>query len=283
MNSRLTTEDGVELNAYTWKVAKGRPKLVVALLHGYGEHAGRYAGLAGALNERGIAVASADLRGHGRSYGTRGHVERFEEYHQDARAIMKSAEALAEGAPVVLLGHSMGGLIACDVVLAGHAKNVAALILSSPLLGLTIKVNPIKEAVGRAASRWMPTLALPSGLKGVDVCQDPEIQGLYDRDPLNNKNATARWFTEMTRAVERVHARAAEIALPLLLLYGAEDKVASAPATDEFAKKLRSRDATVERLAGHYHEIFNEKPEVRAAVFERVAKWLLARPEAKAA
>jgi alpha-beta hydrolase superfamily lysophospholipase len=128
-------------------------------------------------------------------------------------------------------------------------------------------------------SKIVPTLALPSGLQGRDVTRDAELAGVYDRDPLNNKKATARWFTEAMQAIERVHARAGEVPSPLLLLYGGADKVASADATDKFAAKLKGA-VEKERLADHYHELVNEPPAVRDKVIDRIGTWLLARANA---
>lgn len=273
--STQKTSDGVELNLHEW-VAEGTPRLVLALIHGYGEHGGRYAHVGRALNAQGITVVAVDLRGHGTSSGKRGHVDTFSQFHSDAAVVVARAKTLANGAPVALMGHSMGGLLVLDWLLAGNGRDLSGVVITSPFLGLSLKVNPVKEGLGRMMSRVIPTLALPSGLKGADVCRDPELQKLYDSDPLNNKNATARWFTETMKAIENVHTRAGELNVPLLLLYGGADKVASADATDQLAAKLRMSDKTVERLKDHYHELVNELPETRAKIIERIGAWLLA-------
>jgi alpha-beta hydrolase superfamily lysophospholipase len=272
----MKADDGLELHVHEWK-AQGTPRLSLALLHGYGEHAGRYAHFAEAMNARGISVTGVDLRGHGKSKGARGHVDAFQQFHSDAKLAVNRAKELGGGAPVALFGHSMGALLALDWLLAGNGKELAGVALSSPFLGIALKVNPVKEGLGRVMSRLIPTLSLPSGLKGSDACRDPKLQELYDSDPLNNKNATARWFTEAMKAIDRVHARANEIKGPLILLYGGSDRIASADATDQLAKKLACEDKTVERLEGHYHELVNEGPEDREKIFDRYATWLLAR------
>lgn len=273
--STQKTSDGVELNMHEW-LADGTPRLVLALIHGYGEHGGRYLHLGRALNMHGISTVAVDLRGHGKSSGKRGHVDTFSQFHHDATALVARAKTLAAGAPVALMGHSMGGLLVLDWLLAGNGRDLSGVVITSPFLGLALKVNPVKEGLGRVMSRVIPTLALPSGLKGADVCRDPELQKLYDSDPLNNKNATARWFTETMKTIEDVHARAGQLDAPLLLLYGGADKVASADATDQLAAKLRMKDKTVERLQDHYHELVNELPETRAKIIERIGAWLLA-------
>jgi alpha-beta hydrolase superfamily lysophospholipase len=275
MSSMIRTADGRELNLHVWAASQAPPAITVGLIHGYGEHAGRYAHVAEKLNARGISVLGIDLRGHGKSSGVRGHIEKFDEYHKDIDALRQELEKRAAGGPIALVGHSMGALVAADYLIAKRGAGLAGVVLSSPFLGLSLAVNPVKEAVGRAMSRFIPTLALPAGLKGSDVCRDPSIAALYDSDPLNNKKATARWFTEAMLAIERVHARAGEIALPVLLLYGGSDRVASADATDRFASKLKGKDVTFERLKDHYHEIVNELPEARDKVIDRIGAWLV--------
>lgn len=272
-----TAADGRQLHLYDWAIPEGAPALTVALLHGYGEHAGRYAHVAEAMNARGISVVAGDLRGHGKSDGTRGHILHFQEYHLDAAAIVGAARSRAKGGPVAVLAHSMGALLLCDWLLAGGGKDLSSVVLTSPFLGIALEVNPVKAAVGRAMSKIVPALALSSGLRGADVCRDAEIARRYDVDPLNNKKATARWFTETIEAIERVHRGASKLSLPLLLLYGGDDRVASADATDRFARALRPEFATFERLDGIFHEIVNEPAGVREPIIDRMALWLLDR------
>ncbi len=276
----IDTADGLALNLYDWTSAA--PKITVAIVHGYGEHAARYEETAKRWQARGIGSVAVDLRGHGKSLGTRGYVERFTDYHRDVDALVEYVKEKAAGGPVAMLGHSMGGLLALHWLLSGRGSELAGVVLSSPYLGLAVEVNPVKVGLGKIMSNVIPTFAQPSGLKGADVCRDPALSALYDRDPLNNKKATARWFTESNAAIESVHRRAGQVSTPLLLLYGGEDKVAKADATDRFAAALTGDDKTCERLPGLYHEILNEAPEQRHAIMDRMADWLLARAEAVA-
>jgi lysophospholipase len=278
--SEIKTRDGFALNLHDWSIEK--PRIQVALLHGYGEHAGRYAHVAKAWNEMGISVLAVDLRGHGRSSGVRGHIERFSDYHLDADALIAAVRAKSP-APVALFGHSVGGLIALDWLIANRGARIAATALSSPFLGVALKVSPVKTAVGRAMSRFVPKLSMSSGLTGKDVARDAEIARLYDTDPLNNKNATVRWYTEAMEAVDRVMARAGEIETPMLVLYGGADKVADSDKTDQLVRSLKMAERSYERLPDHYHEIVNEPPDVRAKVIARFASWLIERKEAQAA
>lgn len=278
--SKTTAADGISLHVNEW-VARDA-LLTVALVHGYGEHSGRYAHVGEALNRRGISLVSLDLRGHGLSAGRRGYVERFEDYRLDLNALWDVARARGDAQHIFVLGHSMGGLCVCDWLLAGGGKAPSGVVLTSPLLGFAIKVDPLKAALGRVSSRLFPGLALSTGLQGRDVCRDEQIARDYDSDPMNNKKATARWFTEATRAMERTLLRSRELTLPMLILYAGSDRIVSADVTDRFVLSLVMADRTAERLKDHFHEVLNEAPIERSRVIQRIADWLLSRAEAKA-
>ena len=274
MANGLTAEDGTRLHLHEWRAED--PRLTVALVHGYAEHAGRYAHVAAALNAKGISVVAVDLRGHGRSDGARGHVDAFSDYHQDVDVLLAKAD---EGRPLFMLGHSMGGLLTAHYLLAGKGPKVHGVVLSSPYLGLALEVSGVKKGAAVLLSRVLPKLSLPSGLEGKDLTRDPAMVKLHDDDRLNFGTANARWFTESTQAMERVLAQASQLSKPLLLVYGGADRVASADATDRFAAKLAVADREVARLPGFFHEILNEPPADRDPLIARIAGWLLAHAE----
>ncbi len=267
----LKTSDDLALHLYDWSIPE--PVLRVAIVHGYGEHAGRYEQVAKRWQDKKIATYAVDLRGHGKSPGPRGHIDRFTDYHRDVDALVD--HVTEQGGPVAVLGHSMGGLLATHWVLSGRGNDLAGLVLSSPYLGLALEVPAIKLKLGDVMSSLWPSFAQASGLKGADVTRDPELAALYDSDPLNLSKATARWFTESNEAMASVHRRAGQLSLPVLLLYGGADRVASADATDRFAAALTGPDKTSERMDGCYHELLNEPEEVRNAVADRMADWLV--------
>lgn len=267
----FASADGTQLNETVWTAAE--PRAVVALLHGYGEHIARYDHVGRALAAAGITVYGCDLRGHGRSPGHRGHIDRFDQYLDDAHALVTRARAV--GKPLFLLGHSNGGLIATQYVLR-HPGGITGLVLSSPFFGIKLAVPGVKVLAGRIASAVYPRLGLPSGLRGADVSRDPVVQADYDRDPLNNKNATARWFTETTAAQQSSYDRAGEITLPCLVLHGGGDRIADPVRTQSVAARFASVDKTVEILPGQFHEIFNEPEADRQKTLARVTAWILA-------
>jgi alpha-beta hydrolase superfamily lysophospholipase len=150
------------------------------------------------------------------------------------------------------------------------------MVLTSPYWQLAMQQPAAKIWAGKLASFVAPKLALPTGLKGADVCRDPELQKKYDVDPLNNKNATARWFTESSRAQEELVARAAQLTTPTLLLVGEADKVAAAPQARVVFERLGSQDKTLRMLAGQYHEVLNEPKPTRDATVKEIVEWLRA-------
>jgi alpha-beta hydrolase superfamily lysophospholipase len=279
MTTNATTfpaADGTPLSERRWPAAAGStPRGAVVLVHGYGEHIGRYDHVARVFAEAGFSVFGADLRGHGQSGGARGFCLRFEDYLSDLSTLLARAREAAPG-PQFLVGHSFGGLIATKLILS-RPDAVRGLVLSSPFFRLRLEVPAVKVLAARAASAIYPKLSLPSGLKGEDVTRDPELARLYDADPLNLKNATARWFTESERAQSEVLARAAEVRLPTLAVIGGADRVAHPGRGEEIARKFSSEDKTIHVLPGQFHEVFNEPRPHRDETIALVRDWLVAR------
>jgi alpha-beta hydrolase superfamily lysophospholipase len=173
---------------------------------------------------------------------------------------------------VFILAHSFGALVAPHYVL--KYDGIAGLVLTSPYWNLAMAVPPAKVLAGKIASRIAPKLALPSGLKGQDVTRDPEIAAIYDKDPLNNKSATARWFTEASTAQEELVARAGDLTLPILLIAGEADRIAAAPQARVVFDRLGSRDKTLRMLTGQFHEVLNEPPADREKTVAEIVEWL---------
>lgn len=264
-------KDGTLLNLHHWPKKDPRGKVVV--VHGYGEHGARYAELGRALNEAGYDVLGYDQRGHGESGGVRGFITSFREYLDDLDLVIGESERLAPGVPRFIVAHSLGGLVTLVHTIDRNPQH-AGVVLSSPFLRVKLQVPGWKVLAGKAASRIYPKLALPSGLNGAEVTRDPELARLYDVDPLNNKNATARWYTEALDAQERIFHEASAFTLPLLLMHGEKDVVADPAASAEVFPRLGSADKTLELVTGAFHEIFNEPPADRRKIIDRAISWL---------
>lgn len=250
------------------------PKAILGIIPGYADHGARYRHVMGALAEHGIGSVAIDLRGHGRAAGARGYCERFDEFLDDARELRALLEARAKGSKIFLFGHSFGGVVATLSTL-DEPKPLAGLVLSAPFFGLALEVPKVKVTAGKIASRIYPKLSLPTGLAGPQMTHDAARARDYDSDPLVFKNATARWFTEVTRAQEQSIARAPSLTLPLYMVFGSSDPVASFATGKRFFDAAGSSDKTWSPREGLFHEVLNEPSWKDIA--ESIATWVLAR------
>jgi len=248
----------------------GTPKGVVLLSHGYMEHCGRYHELASVITKAGWAVMTYDVRGHGKSFGRRGYVDRFDDYLDDLRTVLAQARTLAPGAPAVLLGHSHGSLITLRALCGDSPPEVAAAIVSSPYLAAKLAVPGYKKLAGRIASRIAPKLSIPEKLPVTGLTSDPEKQKEHEADKLCFDLATARWFTEATAAQAYVESHADRIHVPMTWLVGGADPICDASASRRVAGKVPG--AVYVDFPEMVHEVFNERG--RGRVFTEVEKAL---------
>jgi alpha-beta hydrolase superfamily lysophospholipase len=270
--ARATTR-GPALHYYSSapdKPRDGKPTAVVGILHGYGEYGARYAHVMDAWTERGIASIAIDLRGHGRAGGRRGYCAGFGEFLDDTRELERLTAD--KDVPAFLFGHSFGGLVAASSVLVRPAP-WRALVLSAPLFGIAVDVSPIKRLAGRLASRLVPTLSLPNGIRSADVTHDVALAEAYDADPLVFHIATARWFTETHAAQERAFAAAPSLRMPLYVVMGTQDRISKLEKARAFFDGAGADDKTWDAREGLFHEVLNE-PEWRP-IADRIADWVL--------
>jgi acylglycerol lipase len=237
-----------------------RAALIVA--HGYGEHGGRYGNLVDWLVPRGIAIYALDHRGHGRSEGPRGHVGRFAEFIADLHAFRVRVEEEERGKPLFLLGHSLGGLIVVRYLLV-HASGLAGGILSSPALGLADPPTRLRRWLARVLSVIAPRASFQTDVRPESLSRDSAVGRAYAADPLVHKRATARFFTELERAMRDADERAPEIRLPILILQAGDDRLVDARSTERFAGKVASAVKELHVYPEVLHEIFNEIDEQR--------------------
>ena len=246
---------GVELLGRTWQPG-GPVRAVVMLVHGLGEHCERYEHVGAFLAGRGFRVCSYDQRGHGRSGGRTGWVGSFDEFLDDLGIFHERVRSEAGDLPVVLLGHSMGGLIVTAYVLDREPRP-DLLVLSSPA------VAPIvDEGAGEIDASMLS--------------HDPAVQESYRTDPLVlRERVTDDLLAHVFDGVLRVDGRASEIDLPVLLLHGTDDRLCSADGAHAYVEATSSTDRTVELYEGGLHEMFNET--CRDRVLADLGAWLDAR------
>jgi alpha-beta hydrolase superfamily lysophospholipase len=259
--------------AIHWERAEpdGMPRGVVLLSHGYAEHVGRYRNFVAHLNARGLAVAGIDHRGHGLSGGPRGHCGRFGELVADLRTLADMAEAWWPGAPRVLFGHSLGGLLAF-VYLLHHPDTVRAGVLSGPAFRVPDAAPRALQLAALLLGRIVPRVAFATKLDERLLSRDPAVGAAYVADPLVHRRATAGLFCAVRAAQAEAFAGAAGLRVPLLILQGDADGLVDPVGSRALAARITCAHEFV-MLPGYYHELLNEPPAERAVVLEMLDRW----------
>jgi len=247
------------------------PRATVAVLHGGGDHSGRYPALTSALVRGGFQVALVDFRGHGQSDGRRWHVDAFSDYLADLDAFVAKLREDGLAGPLHVVGHSQGGLIAALWGLS-HGREAAGFVLSSPYLKLALEPPAVKVLAARLLGRLVPWLPVATGLEVADLTSDEEMRRWTERDPLYGRATTPRWFDEAGRAQAEVLRRAREFEAPLLVLAAGADAIADVETTRRWYGEVRSTDKGLQVYEGFRHEIFNEVERHRP--IEAVVTWI---------
>lgn len=249
------------------------PKAMLLVVHGLAEHGGRYMNLVNHFLPLGYAVYAADHPGHGRSEGTRVHVERFADYTDTLSSFREMIRGWQREKPVFLVGHSMGGLIGA-LYLLDHQDEFTGAVLSGPAVKAPDDISPVTIFAGKVLSVLMPRLGLIQ-LEAEGVSRDPAVVKAYETDPLVYRGKmTARLGAEMINAMGQVGAEASRIRLPLLILQGGADRLVHPSGAQMFHGGVASPDRKFILYEGLYHEVFNEPEHGR--VLRDVEMWLAA-------
>jgi len=270
----LRTADGLKLHLRHWPLdtpARG----CVLIVHGLGEHIERYAQVAADLNRAGWEVMGYDHRGHGRSEGPRGAITTTDDFLLDLALVVDAARGAQRG-PLVLLGHSMGGLICARFVAEGLGassapwyRQVDALVLSSPALDLGM--NIVQKLMLASLGSLAPNLAVGNGLKPAWISRDAAVVNAYRDDPLVHDRVTPRLVRFLVDGGELARQRAQVWALPTLLVYAGADRCVAPAGSAAFAAAAPTSIVRTKRFDGLYHEILNE-PE-REQVLAEMTGW----------
>ncbi len=256
VRGEIQTGDGITLSTASWVPADA--KAVALLAHGHAEHIGRYGHVIDSLTRRGYAVHSQDHRGHGRSSGERALAMRFDDFIDDFRLMALQARKAHPDLPVVLIGHSMGGLIAARYALAFGADR-SALVTSGAAFIIDEGVSTPAKVIARLVSRIAPKAPVPRGDDSDVLSYDPAVGEAFGNDPLNYHGKTRmRTAVEMTGAGADALVRAASLRLPYLAMHGADDTLTSPRGTERFYDRVSSTDKTLRLWPHMKHEIFNE-------------------------
>ncbi len=249
----------LKMYAEQWNgAATGADAPVLLFVHGFGEHLARYRGIFERLKGPFAQGYAFDLRGHGRSQGTRGHIEHFDDHVDDLEA-MVSHIIEKTSRPVVLLGHSMGGLITLRYLLrTGLQTRVRAAAVSSPYLKLAFEAPLLKLVAAYALKRALPSLHLRAELNPSHLSHDPHVVEAYVNDRLVHDRLTSRMFFELQGAAADTRHQIRPIGCPLLFLVPGEDRLIDAAATRKFYQNLKHRAKDWAEFPGMYHEVLNE-------------------------
>jgi len=264
---------GLKLATRTWRPER-TARAAILLVHGLAEHCGRYGNLVERALPRGYAVYGLDHVGHGLSEGARTFVVSFADLTEPLAALRARIRQEQPTTPIVLVGHSLGALIAAVHLLEGQTEYCAA-VLSGALVCVPDNVSPATVLLSRLISRILPRLRLV-GVEAAGVSRDPQVVRAYRDDPLVfHGRTTARLGYEILGAIQRVCANAVAIRLPLLMLHGTEDRLTPVGGACSLHEKISSEDKTLRLYEGLHHEVCNE-PE-RDQVLGDVFDWIEAR------
>ena len=266
---QLTASDGVQLSG-TSNTPTGEIKGVVVLLHGIGEHFGRYKHMADFFSTIGYATIGMDHRGHGNSGGRRGHTPSYDQLMNDIDLLMNKAKEMFPCKPIVLHGHSMGGNVAANYAIR-KKPSLKGLILTGPYFRLAFNPPAWKVKLARISAGIIPTFTQPTGLEVEAISRDPKVVKDYTEDPLVHDKITSAFCVNVHPAGTYAIEHASELSMKTLAMHGTADRINSPKSTEEFANK-NPQQVELKLWDGLYHEIHNE-PE-KQQVFDYIANWL---------
>ena len=264
------TSDGATLYAQGWEPEQ-KPVAVICMIHGLGEHFGRYRHLAEFLTDHGFAYVGVDLRGHGKTPGQRGYVPSFNAFMQDISLLLDQVGIRYPSLPKFLYGHSLGGILVLNYCLR-KTPDLAGVIVTSPGLRNALEEQTAKVAFANIAGTILPRISLPSGLDTSGLSRNPEIARAYLEDPLVHDRATLRMAKETLAAIPYIFENAKDFHYPLLLMHGTADRLAYARGSQEFAGLAIQAEIDLKLWEGAYHELHNELE--KDQVFDYLLQWL---------
>ena len=273
--STLPGADGTPLACYDWALPDTRPRASVLLVHGLGEHMGRYDALAQALVGWGFAVRGYDHYGHGQSQGRPGTLSSPTQLLDDLAEVVDATRArMPPATPLILLGHSLGGLVTAAFV-ARAQRPVQALVLSSPALDPGL--NPVQKLLLATLPHIVPNLCVGNGLQLRYLSHDPAVALAYQADRYCHDRISGRLGRFIADTGPATVAQAARWTVPTLLLYAGSDRLVNPAGSRAFAAAAPAKVVTAQAFEPLYHELFNEAEPARSQVLAALQQWLLQR------
>ncbi len=264
------TNDNLQIFAQGWE-PEGKPaKAAVCLVHGVGEHTSRYIHVAEALSNGGYVLFGADLRGHGRSEGIRGHFPSAEAVMQDMDILLENARKRYPHLPLFLYGHSLGGILVLHYTLKRETE-IRGVISTSPGFHTDLEKQKTKVAAAKILGSLFPKLTISSGLDSDAICHDKKVVQSYKNDELNHDKISLGFGKTMLAINKWTLEHAGDFSLPLLLMHGKEDSIAYVSGSIDFASRAGNNCKLV-LWENAWHELHNE-PE-QEEVFSTILQWL---------
>jgi acylglycerol lipase len=267
-------EKGAFNNYYQYWQPDTESKAIMLVVHGLAEHSGRYMNVVNHFVPLGYAVYGIDHIGHGKTEGDRLCLNRFEDFIRPLSVYLAWIKKENPDKPVILVGHSMGGLIA-SIFLLDHQDEFKTAVISAPLIKSSGEISSVSLFIVQVLSAILPKTGVMS-IDGTAVSRDPDVVKAYNEDPLVHRGkASARLMRELILGMRRINVDATKINLPILILQGDQDKIVSPEGARILHDLVSSSDKTIKIYEGLYHEIFNE-PE-HGQVLGDVSDWLKSR------
>lgn len=257
---------------YTARLA-AEPKASIVFLHGVGEHIGRYEPAFQAFADRGYHCHGFDQRGFGRSEGTRGHVDAFQDYVGDTAEFIARIVDEAAARPLFLFGHSMGSIVMLNYALQYPQAIRGMLVFSCPL-HLAGRLADYGGALAKRCSRYAPRLRIPSLIDLDELTDNPRVIDDFGHDPYRLSTVTLGWLSQFTLAREHIERHAGRIASPALICHGGNDRIAAVSGARALYERLGSEDKSLRVYPGFKHELLNHQPAESARVLKETVAWL---------
>ena len=271
--SKWVGNNGISFYIRGWDPTNNRPKALITLVHGLGEHTGRYLHVGKSMTDAGYALVGFDLRGHGKSDGPRGHFPSLNAVVQDIRQFSKFLVQRYPDIPHFLYGHSLGGLLSLVYALQYHT-GLNGVIVTGAALRSSLQEQKNKIAMVNLLGSLLPTITVPSGLDATTISRDADIVQKYIKDPLVHDKTSLGFGKSALSAIDFCFAHAKEFVPPLLIMHSAADKLTYPSGSEDFARLASETngDVTLKLWDDLYHEIHNE-PE-KAEVFKVMIEWI---------
>jgi alpha-beta hydrolase superfamily lysophospholipase len=269
VESFWTSKDNLQIYYQGWE-PDTPPRAAICILHGLGEHSGRYAHVGAHFAEHGFALIGCDWHGHGKSEGQRGHFDSLDILLTDFDQLLEQAKQRYPGKPLFLYGHSLGANWALLYAIR-RQPTLAGLIATSPGLRTALQDQKLKIAISKALAKIFPRLSIPTGLDAAAISNDPAVVDAYIHDPLVHDRTSFNMAKTGIEAIPWLVENACKLQLPLLIMAGTADKITFISGAQDFASQVQC-DCTLKLWEGMAHETHNEPH--KKEVLDFMVSWI---------